>query len=54
MAAIQPRKTEYKGTVFRSRIEAQWAIFFDALGVQNLDRAFAAARQAHFSEQSAR
>jgi hypothetical protein len=34
MAAIQPRKTEYNGTVFRSRIEARWAIFFNALDVQ--------------------
>lgn len=34
MAALQPRKTEYNGTVFRSRSEARWAIFFDALGVQ--------------------
>lgn len=31
MAAIQ---TKYKGYRFRSRLEARWAVFFDALGVE--------------------
>ena len=26
--------TEYKGTRFRSRLEARWAVFFDALGIE--------------------
>ena len=30
MKAIQ---TEYKGYLFRSRLEARWAVFFDACGV---------------------
>jgi len=30
MKAIQ---TEYKGFLFRSRLEARWAVFFDALGL---------------------
>lgn len=32
--AIKPIETEYKGYKFRSRLEARWAVFFDALGVQ--------------------
>ena len=31
MKAIQ---TEYKGYLFRSRLEARWAVFFDACGVE--------------------
>ena len=31
MQAIQ---TEYKGYLFRSRLEARWAVFFDACGVR--------------------
>lgn len=27
-------ETEYKGYRFRSRLEARWAVFFDALGIQ--------------------
>jgi len=30
-AAIE---TEYKGYLFRSRLEARWAVFFDAIGVE--------------------
>lgn len=30
LAAIQ---TKYKGHLFRSRLEARWAVFFDALGI---------------------
>jgi hypothetical protein len=28
------RPTEYRGVTYRSRTEARWAVFFDALGVQ--------------------
>lgn len=31
---IQPKETRYKGYRFRSRLEARWAVFFDALGIQ--------------------
>lgn len=31
---IKPIETQYKGYRFRSRLEARWAVFFDALGVQ--------------------
>lgn len=31
---LQPIQTEYKGHVFRSRLEARWAVFFDTLGVR--------------------
>ena len=31
MKAIQ---TEYKGYLFRSRLEARWAVFFDCLGIE--------------------
>ena len=31
MKAIQ---TEYKGYLFRFRLEARWAVFFDACGVE--------------------
>lgn len=27
-------ETEYKGYLFRSRLEARWAVFFDALGIE--------------------
>ena len=30
---IKPIETEYKGYRFRSRLEARWAVFFDACGV---------------------
>ncbi|UZJ44989.1 hypothetical protein OOT55_02735 [Marinimicrobium sp. C6131] len=30
---IDSRKTEYIGTIYRSRTEARWAVFFDRLGV---------------------
>jgi len=32
--AIQAIETTYKGYRFRSRLEARWAVFFDALGVR--------------------
>lgn len=31
---IKPIETRYKGYRFRSRLEARWAIFFDALGLR--------------------
>jgi hypothetical protein len=31
---IKAIETEYAGCRFRSRLEARWAVFFDALGVQ--------------------
>jgi len=31
---IKPIETEYKGYRFRSRLEARWAVFFDAIGLQ--------------------
>lgn len=34
MSAIQAIETRYKGYRFRSRLEARWAVFFDALGVK--------------------
>lgn len=33
MNKIKPIETEYKGYLFRSRLEARWAVFFDACGV---------------------
>lgn len=27
-------ETEYKGCLFRSRLEARWAVFFDAVGIE--------------------
>jgi hypothetical protein len=33
MDEIRPIETEYNGYRFRSRLEARWAIFFAALGV---------------------
>ncbi len=32
--SIQPIETVYKGYRFRSRLEARWAVFFDALDVE--------------------
>lgn len=34
MSEIKAIQTEYKGYLFRSRLEARWAVFFDALGVR--------------------
>jgi len=34
MAFIQNIETDYSGYRFRSRLEARWAVFFDALGVE--------------------
>ena len=34
MAEIKPIETHYKGYRFRSRLEARWAVFFDALGIE--------------------
>jgi len=34
MMNIKPIETTYRGYRFRSRLEARWAVFFDALGVQ--------------------
>lgn len=31
---LRPIETRYKGYRFRSRLEARWAVFFDALGCQ--------------------
>lgn len=33
MSSIEAIQTEYNGYRFRSRLEARWAVFFDALGV---------------------
>ena len=30
MSEIKAIQTEYKGYLFRSRLEARWAVFFDA------------------------
>jgi hypothetical protein len=32
--ALTPIPTRYKGYHFRSRLEARWAVFFDALGLR--------------------
>lgn len=34
MSGIKPIETRYKGYRFRSRLEARWAVFFDALGLK--------------------
>ena len=34
MAEIKPIETYYNGHKFRSKLEAQWAIFFDTLGIK--------------------
>jgi len=31
---MKPIETVYKGYCFRSRLEARWAVFFDALGIK--------------------
>lgn len=31
---IKPIQTSYKGYLFRSRLEARWAVFFDTLGIK--------------------
>jgi hypothetical protein len=31
---IKPIETKYKGYRFRSRLEARWAVFFDAIGIK--------------------
>lgn len=33
MSKLTPIETRYKGILFRSRIEARWALFYDKLGV---------------------
>ena len=33
MSEVRAIQTEYKGYLFRSRLEARWAVFFDACGV---------------------
>ena len=32
MRKLKPIQTEYNGYLFRSRLEARWAVFFDACG----------------------
>lgn len=32
LKALTPIQTEYKGILFRSRLEARWAVFFDSCG----------------------
>jgi len=34
MKEIKPIETEYNGYRFRSRLEARWAVFFDAAGIE--------------------
>jgi Zn finger protein HypA/HybF involved in hydrogenase expression len=34
MADIKPIETYYNGYRFRSRLEARWAVFFDAMGIK--------------------
>lgn len=34
MTNLKPIETRYKGYRFRSRLEARWAVFFDALGLK--------------------
>lgn len=34
MPDYKPIETEYNGYRFRSRLEARWAVFFDALGIE--------------------
>lgn len=51
---IKAIETSYKGYRFRSRTEARWAVFFDALGVRweyeahAVSHAYYAARSARF------
>jgi len=32
--SIKPIQTKYNGYLFRSRLEARWAVFYDALGIE--------------------
>ena len=34
MSALKAIDTPYQGHLFRSRLEARWAVFFDALGLE--------------------
>lgn len=34
MSELKAIQTEYKGYLFRSRLEARWAVFLDSLGVK--------------------
>lgn len=34
MTDIKPIETRYAGCLFRSRLEARWAVFFDTLGIE--------------------
>lgn len=34
MASLQPIQTEYNGYLFRSRLEARWAVFFDEMEIE--------------------
>ena len=34
MSEIKAIQTKYKGYLFRSRLEARWAVFFDCCGVE--------------------
>lgn len=34
MSEFKAIQTEYKGYLFRSRLEARWAVFFDAMGIE--------------------
>lgn len=34
MGDITPIQTRYAGCLFRSRLEARWAVFFDHLGIR--------------------
>lgn len=34
MSAIKPIETHYKGYAFRSRLEARWAVYFDAIEIK--------------------
>lgn len=31
---MRPKRTEFKNTVYRSKLEAKWAVFFDSLGLR--------------------
>ena len=33
-AQLKPIPTEYKGCLFRSRLEARWAVFLDSLAIE--------------------
>lgn len=32
---MTPKKTKYKGVIYRSRLEAKWAVVFDLLGIEH-------------------